>query len=258
MKYKLLLVEEDPQERHALLTTLNTYLGAYLTILEAGCDTQALELFHRENPQIALLNTGISAPNGLELARKFREHSNFCAILFISDQDDFSYAREAISLRALDYIMKPCGSEKLIPAVKEAITYCSHFQTLSRPGTHFIHTDDQISDLTRLELIRQDISAYIDAHYAQELSMKNVAHAMNYSDAYFCKLFKQCFQSNFSTYLNMYRVQKAKAMMENSRASVKEISIACGYTDPNYFTRIFKRVTSMTPSEYRIHLMKLK
>ena len=86
--------------------------------------------------------------------------------------------------------------------------------------------------------------------------MKNAAHAMNYSDAYFCKLFKQCFHMNFSTYLNEYRIGKAKTMMENPRINIKDISVACGYTDSNYFSRVFKRITGQTPTEYRLSVME--
>lgn len=63
---------------------------------------------------------------------------------------------------------------------------------------------------------------------------------------------KQCFHVNFSTYLNEYRIEKARALMQNPRINIKDISIACGYSDPNYFTRVFKRLTGLTPTEYRL------
>ena len=99
--------------------------------------------------------------------------------------------------------------------------------------------------------IREDIVAYIREHYTEELSMQDVARAMNYSDAYFCKLFKQCFKVNFSAWLNEFRVEKAKEQLTATGLSVREVSLACGYADANYFARVFKRVTGMTPSEYR-------
>ena len=99
--------------------------------------------------------------------------------------------------------------------------------------------------------IREDIVAYIREHYTEELSMQDVARAMNYSDAYFCKLFKQCFKVNFSAWFNEFRVEKAKEQLTATRLSVREVSIACGYADANYFARVFKRITGMTPSEYR-------
>ena len=82
--------------------------------------------------------------------------------------------------------------------------------------------------------------------------MQDAAAALRYSDAYFCKLFKQCFKVNFSAYLNEYRVQKARQMILDPRLSLKEVGVLCGYRDANYFTRVFKRLTGKTPSEYRL------
>ena len=75
---------------------------------------------------------------------------------------------------------------------------------------------------------------------------------MNYSEAYFCKLFKQCFNKNFTAYLTEYRVKEAKKMLEQPTINVKDVGKAVGYTDSNYFTRVFKRVTGQTPTEYRL------
>lgn len=261
MKYKLLIAEDEPLERAALCETLNRHLGEYLTIYEAGNGTEALNLFHLKNPEIAILNIEMPGLSGLDVAEKIRESNKLCAILFITDHGDFSCARQAISLRALDYILKPYDEQKLIASIEEAIAYCTHFRDFSSTQPLLHHSDDiqkpdDLPEGTRLALVREDISAYIEAHYMEELSMKNVARAMNYSDAYFCKLFKQCFHVNFSAYLNEYRIEKAKSMMKNPRTSVKDISTACGYTDSNYFARVFKKVTDLTPSEYRLSILE--
>ena len=77
--------------------------------------------------------------------------------------------------------------------------------------------------------------------------MQDAAAALRYSDAYFCKLFKQCFKVNFSAYLNEYRVKKAQQLIRDSRLSLKDVGTAVGYADANYFTRVFKRLTGQTP-----------
>lgn len=261
MKYKLLVAENAFSERRSLCRTLNTHLGAYLTIIEAANGTQALDLFDRESPQIVILGIEMPDLTGLEVAQKIRECNKTCALLFISDLDNFSYAKQAISLRALDYLTKPYEEQKLVHCVEESIQYCAHFQPFSHHSLQSRPSDQgpgpaQFADSVRLSLVREDISAFLEQHYMEELSMKTVAHAMNYSDAYFCKLFKQCFHVTFSIYLNQYRVRKAKVLMESSRSSVKEIAAACGYPDANYFARVFKRITNQTPSEYRLSLAK--
>lgn len=252
MKYKLLIAEDEIIERSSLCKTLNTHLGEYLTILEAENGIDALELFYRESPDILLLNIEMPGISGLDVAKKIREVNRVCALLLLADQDNIAYAKQAIALRALDYLPKPYDRKKLILSVQEALQNLGCFGNSlpeSHPEPEFSPED------TRLTIVREDISTYIDTHYMEELSMKNVAHAMNYSDAYFCKLFKQCFHVNFSTYLNEYRIQKAKDMMHNPRITVKDISTACGYTDSNYFARVFKRLTGRTPTEYRLSAM---
>ena len=104
----------------------------------------------------------------------------------------------------------------------------------------------------RTAIIRAEISRFIDAHYREDISMQDAAAALRYSDAYFCKLFKQCFKVNFSAYLNEYRVNRARQLILDPRLSLKDIGATVGYSDANYFTRVFKRLTGQTPSEYRV------
>ena len=55
--------------------------------------------------------------------------------------------------------------------------------------------------------------------------MQDAAAALRYSDAYFCKLFKQCFKVNFSAYLNEYRVNRARQLILDPRLSLKDIAL---------------------------------
>lgn len=259
MNYHLLAAVESTAEREALCQTLNQYLSDRITILEAGSGQEALDLFFRYQPPIAILDIEMSDISGLQVAEKIREHQNLSSLLFLADSDNFSYARQAIALRALDFLTKPWDEKKLICSVEEALRYAFHLESLTQQSGLLSTAAVPLpptSEYNRLSLVREDIRSFIASHYMEELSMKNAAHAMNYSDAYFCKLFKQCFQVNFSTYLNEYRIAQAKRMMENPRISIKDISAACGYTDSNYFTRVFKRITGQTPSEYRLEIIE--
>ncbi len=79
---------------------------------------------------------------------------------------------------------------------------------------------------------------------------------MNYSEAYFCKLFKQCFNKNFTSYLMEYRIKEAKKLLEQPTVNVKDVGKAVGYMDSTYFTRVFKRITGITPTEYRLYIFQ--
>ena len=256
MKYKVMVAEDERIERMVLCKTLRKHLGELCDIFESKNGREALEVFEREQPQIAILDIEMPGINGLEVARKIRESGKDCAILFLTGFDKFSYAKQAISVRALEYLLKPYNEQELIYAVEEAMQHASRF---SKQANRHDQAAEEISqareegnESLRLSLIREDIRTYIGKNYREDISMQSAAQAMGYSEAYFCKLFKQCFRVNFSAYLNEYRIEKAKAMMADPRVNIKDVGMACGYSDSNYFARVFKRITGQTPSDYRL------
>ena len=253
--YQILVAEDEAIERQALCACLQKQFGDRCTVLAARSGTEAVALFEQYRPQVAILDIEMPGISGLEAARRIRRSAESCAILFLTAYDNFSYAREAIGLRAMDYLLKPWAERELVLSVEEALRlFGDHGAKLeARLLTGECRTAEEEDHASlRLGQVREDIESFIRAHYDTELSMQDVARAMNYSDAYFCKLFKQCFKVNFSVYLNEYRIARAKELLQSTRLNVREVSIACGYSDSNYFARVFKRVTGMTPTEYRV------
>ncbi|MFZ5968489.1 MAG: response regulator [Bacillota bacterium] len=103
-------------------------------------------------------------------------------------------------------------------------------------------------------LISQAIK-YIHEKYHENISLDDVAKEMNMSYHYFSKFFKESVGKNFVDYLTDLRIEKSKEMLKDPAISVKEICYEIGYSDPNYFSKIFKKVTGMTPTEYRTNLV---
>ena len=116
---------------------------------------------------------------------------------------------------------------------------------------------DRDSSNTRLYMVSEKIEEYIKENYRQDISMQDAARAMNYSETYFCKLFKQCFGKNFTSYLTEYRVTEAKKLLIEPMANVRDIGKAVGYGDSNYFAKVFKRITGHSPTEYRMNVYKI-
>ena len=92
---------------------------------------------------------------------------------------------------------------------------------------------------------------YIEDHYATDISLDDVSRVVNISPYYFSKIFKEESGLNFIEYLTNIRIDKAKELLTSSDYSMKEICSMCGYTDPNYFSRSFKKNVGVTPTEYK-------
>lgn len=91
----------------------------------------------------------------------------------------------------------------------------------------------------------------INERLSGDISLEEIARRVEISPFYFSKLFKEETGANFIDYLTMARIERAKGFLRDDARSVKEISVAAGYADPNYFSKLFKKVVGLTPTEYR-------
>ena len=95
-------------------------------------------------------------------------------------------------------------------------------------------------------------TAYIDANFGDpNLSLSSVASEFKISEGYLSKMFKMKYGMRFSAYVEAVRMDKAKDFLKSTSLSVGEISELTGYLSTNTFCRAFKRVTVLTPSDYR-------
>ncbi len=97
--------------------------------------------------------------------------------------------------------------------------------------------------------------AYIEENYNKDISLEDVSRTVDISSYYFSKLFKEETGENFIEYLTNIRIDQAKRLLQNRELSIKNICVDTGYSDPNYFSRIFKKQVGVTPTEYREKLV---
>jgi two-component system response regulator YesN len=98
--------------------------------------------------------------------------------------------------------------------------------------------------------------AYIDRSFCRELTLEEVSREVHVSPYYFSKLFKEQTGDNFINYVTLKRIETAKQLLRDGRLNIKSICSEVGYSDPNYFSRLFKRFEGVTPTEYREQVAK--
>lgn len=274
--YRVLLVDDEQIERMALAKRIEKYYGDIVNIYQAVNGREAVDMCSEQKNDIIIMDISMPEMNGVMAARYIRQMDEECSIIFLSAYDDFSYARNAIKVKALDYLLKPCDISDLLAVMDMAI------QKLDKKNTQkevSAMADDRSLGYINMEIhdnlnendyinyyngTRADnnrntdekvtagqMKEYVENNYMYDISMQEAAQTMGYSDAYFSKLFKQYFNQNFTAYLTEYRMKKAKQLLSDTNESIKDISRMVGYTDSNYFAKIFKRIVGEIPSKYR-------
>jgi len=110
-----------------------------------------------------------------------------------------------------------------------------------------IESKKEESSLGIIEMAKE----FMQEHYSDELSLDEVSKIVNISPYYFSKLFKEETGINFIDFLTEIRMEHAKQLLRESDHSMKEICAEVGYSDPNYFSRTFKKNVGVTPTEYK-------
>jgi AraC-like DNA-binding protein/ligand-binding sensor protein len=96
--------------------------------------------------------------------------------------------------------------------------------------------------------------AYIAAHQAEDLTLGEVARAVNTSTFYFCKMFRKITGLNFTDYVSRIRIEKAKNLLLNRNLRVSEIAYEVGFQSLTHFNRVFKKILGASPTQYRARL----
>lgn len=96
---------------------------------------------------------------------------------------------------------------------------------------------------------------YILEHQAEDLSLGQVAKAVNTSTFYFCKMFKKVTGINFTDYLSRVRIEKSKNLLLNPNLRISEIAFEVGFQSLTHFNRVFKKILGQSPTQYRAQLL---
>jgi len=92
---------------------------------------------------------------------------------------------------------------------------------------------------------------YIKYHYFEKITLEELAHYVGLSKDYIGKIFKSQVGHSIITYLNDYRVQKAKHLLRHTDLSIQEIALIVGFNDQYYFSKQMKKTTSYSPLQWR-------
>ncbi|HBI63788.1 MAG TPA: hypothetical protein DDX51_01540 [Clostridiales bacterium] len=232
---KILVAEDEKLSQMTLIHHLRRKLSDAL-IVGVSNGREAVDRAEILNPQLIFMDIEMPLLNGMEAATIIRKRLPDTVIVFLTAFDRFDYAVGALRAGGNDYLLKPFDKAQIDACLRTALHLEEHDTSMETEQ----HTPFQIQ-----------FSVWLKNHYMNDISLEQAADAMGMSAFYFSRLFRTSYNQTFLEYLTAYRMERAAELLRMTDIPVREIAPLVGYTDANYFSKVFKRHIGETPTLYR-------
>lgn len=169
--FKVLVAEDEPKSRGALISRLRGILGDAALIEAASDGNDAVDKALRVQPDVIFMDIVMPGKNGLEAAAVIKKQIQTVHIIFLTAYDRFDYAVGAIRSGGEDYILKPVGEVEL----RESLQKFFDLQTCVVPKT---------------SPFESELAVWVQRHYAEDMALEDAAASMGMSPFYFSRQVK--------------------------------------------------------------------
>ncbi|BDG36625.1 response regulator transcription factor [Saccharococcus caldoxylosilyticus] len=228
---KVLVVDDEYLELEQL-TYLVKRKYPYWEVYAAEDAAQAKKLAAVHPFKLAFIDIHLPGQSGLDLVHTLKQLHPMMTFIIITAYQDFEYAKRAIQLEVLDYLVKPLIESELDSALQKFIQ--KHPEALVKSS------------------IIQEAIEYIHANYGQKISLYDIAEAIHVNPAYLSKRFTEETGMHFKDYVIHYRIEKAKELLiKRQDWSVARIAEETGFASQHHFSNSFRKYVGMTPTQYK-------
>lgn len=203
-------------------------------------------LIRRLKPHIVFTDIKMPDQDGLTMLAGLKSEFPEMQIAVLTGYRDFNYAQEAIKLGVTRFLLKPSKMDELheaLSAMKERLD--------KLPPDAAAGEDEPCLDRHAGSFIVNQATAYIEEHYAQKLTLQEVADKCYVSQWHLSKLINKYTGNTFYELLNNVRIEKAKSLLNDPKLKIGDIVDMVGYSDAAHFSRVFKRIVGVSANEYR-------
>lgn len=203
-------------------------------------------LIRRLKPHIVFTDIKMPDQDGLTMLAGLKSEFPEMQIAVLTGYRDFNYAQEAIKLGVTRFLLKPSKMDELheaLSAMKDRLD--------KLPPDAAAGEDEPCLDRHAGSFIVNQATAYIEEHYAQKLTLQEVADKCYVSQWHLSKLINKYTGNTFYELLNNVRIEKAKALLNDPKLKIGDIVDMVGYSDAAHFSRVFKRIVGVSANEYR-------
>ena len=235
----ILVADDEIYVRRFLESVITNENLPVSALYQADNGLDAVSLAGKHSPDLVLLDIRMPGLDGLKAAKQILGAGYSGKIVIVSAYSDFEYAREALKMGVSDYMVKPVRPAEFSALISE--TAQSRQEKTTSP---------QAPEKARPLLVRS-VLAYISENMGGQIKVEDIAKVVHLSPWHLSRTFKRLEGRNLMDCVRDLRIERAKDLLVAGELSVTEISLAVGFEHAGYFATCFKRVTGISPSEYR-------
>jgi two-component system response regulator YesN len=244
MKIKVLAADDEYWIRENMKTIIDWEAHSFNFLEPAEDGEYALTVVRKERPDILITDISMPFLCGTDLIKTVCEELPETVCIALSGYSDFEFVRGALVAGAIDYLLKPVSAEDLLGVLEIAVTQLSSHDSLQ--------TDGKTKKCRGgVKEIASQVKDYVDANYAEDISLSSLSKKFHVVDSYLSKMFKDVVGENLMLYISRVRIRRATELIRQGNMRLTEIADLVGYGDYAYFNRVFRKITGMGPREYR-------
>lgn len=260
---KVLLVEDEILTRDGLMMSIPWEALGIENVYTAEDGEEGIALALQHCPDIIMTDVRMPRMDGITMAFEIRKTNKKCRFIFISGYCDKEYLKSAIQLSAVNYIEKPVEIDEVVSALKAAMIQIMELKRQEEIEAEYkkqfqgiledIPEDDLVPAQWQSSMHMADkIEKFIQAHIGDcNLSLTMLEDHFDLSKQYMCWLFKKEKKKTINQCIIQMRVGWAKEFMRrNPTVKIKDVAVRAGFSDSNYFIKIFKKSEHVTPADY--------
>ena len=259
MVFDLGIADDEPAIRRGLVNGVDWARMGFRVVRSFEDGEDVLSYLDSGRLDVLLTDIRMSVISGLDVARHIHEQSIATEVVLLTGFKDFEYAREAIRYSVRNYLLKPTHADELHEVfcgvhrvLEEKLASGSLTLSAERNRHGAMHEVPQSPEERSGNQAMRLVQTYIRRNAGTQLSMAEVAREFYYSPTYFSRLFREKTGKTFMAYVTECRMALAESLLrESPELAVLEIAGRVGYSDPNYFAKVFRREMGYTPSDYR-------
>jgi two-component system response regulator YesN len=256
--YQVMIVDDEPNTLDMLAEYVQAAdLGFHVVAKAMGAE-DALFYFKMSSPDLLITDIKMPVTDGLSLLQQMRGAGWNGEAAIVTGHGDFGYAQQAIRLNVFEYILKPFFPEDITALLTRTRELLKREHGKTKPRDEMQHLQEAETPEADgwLPTFILQAMAFIKENYAEAITLTQVARKVSVNPVYLSSSFTKYCGENFLEYITNYRIAKSKELLAKTNLQIQEVANEVGYTDIAYFSRIFRRVTGLTPSAFRTEIRK--